>query len=100
MTTVEYKKPGKRTDSLSLSLFFFFFGCLAVRLVVSQFSNLGWNWIPAMKVPIPNLWTAREFPELPFQINVLGTSLMVQWLRLHIPNVGGPGWGTRSHIPQ
>ena len=33
-----------------------------------------------------------------------GTSLMVQWLRLHIPNAGGPGLipgrGTRSHMPQ
>ena len=33
-----------------------------------------------------------------------GTSLMVQWLRLHTPNAGGlgliPGQGTRSHMPQ
>ena len=32
----------------------------------------------------------------------LGTSLAVQWLRLHTPNVGGPGsipvQGTRSHV--
>ena len=31
----------------------------------------------------------------------LGTSLVVQWLRLHAPNAGGlgsiPGQGTRSH---
>ncbi|TEA41399.1 hypothetical protein DBR06_SOUSAS7910076, partial [Sousa chinensis] len=31
-------------------------------------------------------------------------SLVVQWLRLHAPNAGGPGlipdWGTRSHMPQ
>ena len=33
-----------------------------------------------------------------------GTSLVVQWLRLHDPNAGGPGLipgqGTRSHILQ
>ncbi|TEA23326.1 hypothetical protein DBR06_SOUSAS10410006, partial [Sousa chinensis] len=31
-------------------------------------------------------------------------SLVVQWLRLHAPNAGGPGLipgqGTRSHMPQ
>ena len=40
-----------------------------------------------------------------FQINAfLGTSLVVQWLRLCAPNAGGPGLipgqGTRSHMPQ
>ena len=34
----------------------------------------------------------------------LGTSLVVQWLRLCTPNEGGPGLipcqGTRSHMPQ
>ena len=34
----------------------------------------------------------------------IGTSLLVQWLRLHTPNVEGPGsipgQGTRSHMPQ
>ena len=33
-----------------------------------------------------------------------GTSLVVQWLRLHAPNAGGlgsiPGQGTRSYMPQ
>jgi len=33
-----------------------------------------------------------------------GTSLVVQWLRLHAPNTGGlgsiPHQGTRSHVPQ
>ena len=33
-----------------------------------------------------------------------GISLVVQWLRLHAPNVGGPdlipGQGTRSHMPK
>ena len=34
----------------------------------------------------------------------LGTSLVVQWLRLCAPNAGGPGsipgQGTRAHMPQ
>ena len=34
----------------------------------------------------------------------LGTSLVVQWLRLQAPNAGGPGsitsQGTRSHRPK
>ena len=34
----------------------------------------------------------------------VGTSLVVQWLRLHTPNAGGPGSipgeGTRSHMLQ
>ena len=34
--------------------------------------------------------------------NITGTSLVVQWLRLHAPNAGGPGsipdQGTRSHM--
>ena len=30
-------------------------------------------------------------------INNSGTSLMVQWLRLHATNAGGPGL---SHVPQ
>ena len=35
---------------------------------------------------------------------MIGTSLVVQWLRFHTPNVGDPGsipgQGTRSHMPQ
>ena len=34
----------------------------------------------------------------------LGTSLVIQWLRLYAPNAGEPGlipgWGTRSYVPQ
>ena len=37
-------------------------------------------------------------------LKALGTSLVVQWLRLWAPNAGGPGsipgQGTRSHMPQ
>ena len=33
-----------------------------------------------------------------------GTSVLVQWLRVHLPNAGSwdliPGEGTRSHMPQ
>ena len=43
-----------------------------------------------------------ERPE--FKKSKAGTSLVVQWLRLHAPNAGGPGsipsQGTRSHMPQ
>ena len=40
-----------------------------------------------------------------FKMTYLGTSLVVQWLRLQAPNAGGllgsiHGQGTRSHIPQ
>ena len=39
-----------------------------------------------------------------FKINFVGTSLVVQWLRLCAPNAGGlgliPGQGTRSYMPQ
>ena len=46
----------------------------------------------------------REFsrlaPDIHFLRNGLGTSLVVQWVRLHAPNAGGPGSipgrGTRS----
>ena len=56
------------------------------------------------KFPVP-------FPDLLYQnlqdllkFAWVGTSLVVQWLRLHAPNAGGtgliPGQGTRSHMPQ
>ena len=36
--------------------------------------------------------------------NFLGTSLVAQWLRFHVPSAGSPGsipgQGTRSHMPQ
>ena len=38
------------------------------------------------------------------QFKILGTSLVVQWLRLHALNAQDlgsiPGWGTRFHMPQ
>ena len=37
-----------------------------------------------------------------FKTLIPGTYLVVQWLRLHVPNAGGPvsilGRGTRSHM--
>ena len=41
----------------------------------------------------------------PIKKKKLGTSLVVQWLRLHASNAGGagslPGWGTKiPHAPQ
>ena len=33
-------------------------------------------------------------------MKTLGTSQVVQWLRLHAPNAGIPGWGTRPYIQQ
>ena len=42
--------------------------------------------------------------DTPFNKWCWGTSLVIQWLRLHTPNAGGPGsilgQGTRSHMPQ
>ena len=39
-----------------------------------------------------------------FKIHICGTSLVVQWLRLHAPSAGGQGLildqGTKSHILQ
>ncbi|TEA33540.1 hypothetical protein DBR06_SOUSAS3910096, partial [Sousa chinensis] len=42
--------------------------------------------------------------KLSILVVILGTSLVVQWLSLHVPNAGGPGsipgQGTRSHMLQ
>ena len=47
----------------------------------------------------------KEKTQTPFRIQKeTGTSLVLQWLRLGAPNVGGlgsiPGQGTRSHMLQ
>ena len=46
---------------------------------------------------------SRGWPKTPCTIPVPGNSLIVQWLRLHAPNAGGPGsipgQRTRSHMP-
>ena len=45
---------------------------------------------------------SKETTEHLLEENKWGTSLVVQWVRLHTPNAGGPGsipgWGTRSHM--
>ena len=49
-------------------------------------------------------WSGRLVEVDSDQIEILGTSLVVQWLRLRAPNAGGlgsiPGQGTRSHTLQ
>ena len=50
------------------------------------------------------VWCVVWERKLIFKISPVGTSLVVQWLRLCTPNSGGlgsiPGQGTRSHMPQ
>ena len=50
---------------------------------------------------VTKLWRT-QIPH--FKHKQVGTSLVVQWLRLHTPSAGGPGSipgrGTRSHMPQ
>ena len=45
-----------------------------------------------------------NFTNQPFPLHALGSSLLVQWLRLHAPNAGGsgsiPAQGTRYHMLQ
>ena len=45
-----------------------------------------------------------NFTNQPFPLHALGSSLVVQWLRLHAPNAGGsgsiPAQGTRYHMLQ
>ena len=49
-----------------------------------------------MLVSLPCL---RKYPLNPGQMSTPGTSLVVQWLRLHVPNARSmgsiPGWGTK-----
>ena len=44
------------------------------------------------------------FHQILSSFKIPGTSLVVQWLRLHAPNAGGlgliPGQETRFHMPQ
>ena len=57
------------------------------------------------KGSVPSFWELGNLClELTIKRRHLGTSLVVQWLRLHTPNAGGlgsiPGQGTRSHMLQ
>ena len=83
------------------------------RQLIWPYYILSWNlsmeqWVAVLKLWILNAaneclvplsrWTcSSRFP-------LTETSLMVQWLRLHVPNAGGlgsiPEQGTRSHMPQ
>ena len=53
--------------------------------------------------PGPGL-TQGGFPVIESCIENIGTCLVVQWLRLHVPNTRGVGlmhgWETRSYMPQ
>ena len=58
-------------------------------------------------LPSTRLSKLFNFPKphfLVYKIAILGASLVVQWLRLHSPNAGGPGLisgqGTGSHMLQ
>ena len=42
----------------------------------------------AVEVWSPNHWTTREFLTLHFLKLKVGTSLMAQWLRIHLPMQG------------
>ena len=63
---------------------------------------------PPSSLPVPSIPLGRPSapaPSIQYRENPsLGTSLVVQWLRLCSPSAGGldliPGWGTRSHIRQ
>ena len=96
------------------------------QVIMNQISE---QTLLPMSAPIQQAFTSKEpqnqficyvksvKPQLPVFLGVLspclkgplktdttGTSLVVQWLRLHAPNAGGlgsiPGQGTRSHMLQ
>ena len=61
-------------------------------------------YIPkALKIPPKNLGSMNVVQSCKIKNQYTGTSLVVQWLRLHTPDAGGPGWspgqGTRFHMP-
>ena len=51
-----------------------------------------------------NIWRFMHVKSLNMAIESAGTSLVVQWLTVHVPNAGDlgsiPGQGTRSHVLQ
>ena len=51
-----------------------------------------------------NIWRFMHVKSLNMAIESAGTSLVVQWLTVHVPNAGNlgsiPGQGTRSHVLQ
>ena len=54
-------------------------------------------------VGVQGKWLGCPTHEKLLQKDPAGTSLVVEWLRLHVLNAGGlcliPGQGIRSHIP-
>ena len=61
------------------------------------------TFLPAISPP-PGITHIPKGLRLSLNTHWMGTSLVVQWLRLHAPNAGGPdsipGQGTRSHMAQ
>ena len=65
-----------------------------------------WRFLKKLKIELPYdpaIPLLDIYPEKTIsQRDTCGTSLVVQWVRLHAPNAGGPGsipgWGTRSHM--
>ena len=67
------------------------------RIMAVNFSNTAERHQPTVSRILPN-------PKQKIQRKVsIRTSLVVQWLKLHIPNAAGlgliPGQGTRLHMP-
>ena len=74
--------------------------------------QIGWRWggespwgsKETWKKILGNIYWAFTMYQVWFKVYCVGTSLVVQWLKLHAPNAGGPGLtpgqGTRSHMPQ
>ena len=77
--------------------------------LLTEFSKVSGYKINIQK-SVVFLYTNKELSEreikktIPFTSKRIGTSLVVQWLRLHAPNAGGPGsilgQGARSRMPQ
>ena len=63
-------------------------------------STIKASWMPVIYKSTLHMVVKRDF----LKNKTLGTSLMIQWLRFHAPNAGGPGLisgqGTRSHMLQ
>ena len=56
-----WRHRGWQGSGLQQRDLFFFFG-LTTRFVDLRSPIRDWTWAPAVKVPSPNHWTAREFP--------------------------------------
>ena len=79
--------------------------CPAVRLPKPTRASVWASWTTFcyfQQQKCPPLIECAQKEALCQQNHPLGTSLVVQWVRLHAPNTGGPGsipgWGTRSRM--